>query len=270
MSHPVPPGDRLTTVFHKLGLTSDEIDELTSRLGKNTKGLMIYGSRARGDYVAASDFDILRFASVAGTPTFKVGRVSVSSYTERQLESASGTLFGTHLRRDGRILWDPTRELTRLVTGLAPADPDRLLSRVRHYSRILNQSDEEKRENFSGMVRLARYLLRTAVYAESMKSGPPCFSVRELASRYNEPALATLLASDPDVTGPPSVALLSQLTDRLTQEIGSLPGQPYISLQALAVAYWDTDRNLAALALRAADEDDADSLDYSDLPKVLL
>lgn len=240
-----------------------------SRIKNQTKGLLLYGSRARTDYQASSDFDLLRYTTSWSSPTFKVGRVSVSSYTREQLASASGTLFGTHLRRDGRILAECDSDLTQLVSEIRPANPAELLARVTAYSTILVQPDAVKAAHFAGMVRLARYLLRTAIYASAMAEGKPCFSVRQLAARFNDPRLATLLASDPEVTGPPSIGLLQELTSRLVQVIGPLPEHDYGSLEALAVGMWEADRNLAALAIRAGSEDE-DSINYSDLPKVLL
>lgn len=253
-----------------LGLTIDELEQVMSRIGTDTKGLLLYGSRARDDFQASSDFDILRYTSLWNCPTFKAGRVSVSSYTREQLESASGTLFGTHLRRDGRVLVEIADSLTRIINGLQPANPAFLLAQVTQYSTILVQPNAVKAAHFGGMVRLARYLLRTAIYASAMSEGKPCFSVRQLAERFNEPRLATLLASDPRVTGPPSIELLEELITRLTYIIGPFPEHDHGSLAALAVATWDTDRNLSALAIRAGSEDDQDSINYSELPKVLL
>jgi hypothetical protein len=262
-----PP--EIRAVLEALGLAVDEVEPVMSRIATETKGLLLYGSRARNDYEASSDFDMLRYTSSWKSPTFKSGRVSVSSYTREQLESASGTLFGTHLRRDGRVLVETGDALTRLIDGLQPAKPALLLARVTQYSTILVQPEAVKAAHFGGMVRLARYLLRTAIYASAMAEGEPCFSVRQLAERFHEPRLATLLASDPEITGPPSIELLEELTTRLINVIGPLPGHDYGSLEALAVATWDTDRNLAALAIRAGSEDQ-DSINYSDLPKVLL
>jgi hypothetical protein len=194
----------------------------------------------------------------------------VSSYTREQLKGASGTLFGTHLRRDGRVLVERGGDLTEVVGRLEPANPANLLARVSEYSTILVQPAHEKAEHFVGMVRLARYLLRTAIYATAMAAGETCFSVRELADRFNDPSLATLLASDPEITGPPSISILEHLIDRLVLVIGPLPLNDYGSLEALAIAMWDTDRNLAALAIRAGLEGDQESINYSELPKVLL
>lgn len=251
-----------------LDLGHEELLMLLERLPARTLGLMIYGSRARGDHLPTSDFDLLRL-SCAASPTFKVGRVSVSSYSTEQLQSATRTLFGTHLLRDGKILYDPTRKLAMIVAEFEPADPHDLLQAVHRYSMVLDQSWGEQLIHYSGLVRLTRYLLRTAVYAIAMLQGTPCFSVRELAERFNDPALATLLASDPNLTSPPSKPLLDELTARLVAIVGPFPENMYGSLSALAVGMWDSDRNLAALAVRAASEDE-DTLDYSDLPKVLL
>jgi len=262
--------NEITGALKALGLADEEVGPAVARIATDTVGLLLYGSRARDDYVETSDFDLLRYTTSWDSPTFKSGRLSVSSYTREQLEAASGTLFGTHLHRDGRVLVERGSDLTRVIEGLESADPADLLARVTGYSTILVQPDSEKAEHFAGMVRLARYLLRTAIYATAMAEGDVCFSVRQLADRFDEPSLAILLASDPDVTGPTSVGLLDQLVDRLVRVIGPLPPNDYGSLEALAVGMWDTDRNLAALAIRAGSEDDQDSINYSELPKVLL
>jgi len=250
------------------GLDQDEINEITVEIVKDTLGLAIYGSRARGDFVLTSDFDILQL-SVARHGTFKTTRASVSAYTREQILSASRTLFGTHLIRDARVLYDPTGTLTELLGSLEPADPEELIERVRRYSKVLDVSDGEKTNKLEGLVRLARYLVRTAIYAEAMKAGKPCFSVRELAARFDEPRLATLLASNPEITGPPSQEVLAELYARLHLCIGDLPQNSCDTLLSTAVAHWESDRLLATMAIRASGETSED-FDYSDLPKIML
>jgi hypothetical protein len=254
--------------LHCLGLATDSVEALTSRIAVGTVGLMLYGSRARGDFTASSDYDILRL-SRSQHPTFTVGTVSVSSYTAAQLCSASATLFGTHIARDGRILLDKGGELASIVQKLEPAEPLALLKQVRRFSTVIDLPDDEVAEHIAGVTRLARYLLRTAIYAKAMKQGRPCFSVRELSRRFNDPNLAILLASNPELTGPPSLSMFKELHGRLLAEIGSFPAASWESLEQIGVEMWDVDRNVSALAIRAGSEDDVD-LDYTDLPKVLL
>ena len=118
---------------------STRVKHVMSRIATEKKGLLLYGSRARDDYEASSGFDILRYTSSWKSRTFKSGRVSVSSYTREQLESASGTLFGTHHRRDGRVLVELGDDLTRLIENLQPADPAQLLARVTQCSTCQRQ-----------------------------------------------------------------------------------------------------------------------------------
>jgi predicted nucleotidyltransferase len=249
-------------------LNEEEVSGLGRLAGADTLGLMLYGSRARGDFTDTSDVDILRL-SRRPSHTYSIGRISVSSYTPEQLESASGTLFGTHLVRDGVVLFDPTSVLSRTIARLTSANPTDLISRVRDYSIILDQPLEEQGRYVSGLVRLARYLLRTATYAHAMLQGRPCFSVRELADRFAQPELVYLLSSHPDEAGQPTLQLLADLKARLENSIGQSAQNPWGSLAALAVATWESDRIVAALTIRAMSEDSA-SLSYTDLPKVLL
>ena len=196
--------------LRSLDLRNDEAEAVLQRIEQDTLGLLLYGSRARGDFLPTSDFDVLRLTMSTTEPTFKAGRVSVSSYTKDQLESADETLFGTHLKRDGKVLLDPAGYLSQFLRNVVPADAEQLLRRVRGYSVLLNLPGQERAAHCSGLVRLARYLLRTAVYAQAMKDGKPCFSVRELAVRFADDELTTLLASDPEITGPPTMSKLAE------------------------------------------------------------
>lgn len=258
----------LASALASTGLATKEIDEISGHVADDTIGLAIYGSRARGDAVPTSDFDLLQLATHPHG-TLKVGRASVSAYTPEQLRSASRTLFGTHLIRDARVLYDPAGVLASVLRSLEPADPCELLARVRRYSVILDVSSGELVSKLEGLVRLARYLVRTAIYAQAMLEGEPCFSVRELASRFNEPGLATLLASDPIITGPPTLRVFEELLSRLERVLGELPRNESDTLLATALAHWEDDRLLATMAIRASGETSED-FDYSDLPKIML
>jgi hypothetical protein len=171
----------------------------------------------------------------------------MSFYSAEQLLNATRTLYGTHLIRDGKVLWDECGTVAAIMAQLEPADADVLLRRVKELAVGLDASSTELGQHLEGLTRLARYLLRTAIYAVAMRQGQPCFSVRELAVRFKDPELATLLASDPSIFPPTTAEGFSDLRDRLSEVVGPLPHHPYGSLQALAIHNWDSDRILAAV-----------------------
>jgi len=232
-------------------------------------GILVYGSRARADYVQGSDLDLLALINQSGgSKTYE--KVNMSCYTPAQLDSASGTLFGMHIRRDSIVLADTNCQLKNLIDSLEDPDPSQLLLRVRHFSAILDASATDLDLHLAGLCRLARYLLRTAIYSIALAEGRPCFSVRELAGRFAQPELVTLLSSDPDVVAEPSMREFEELCRRLRMAVGVLPTNHYGSLEALAIAEWEDDRERSTLAILAMTADELGDLDYSDLPKVLL
>ena len=142
--------------------------------------------------------------------------MSVSCYTVDQLRTANGTLFGMHLARDGVAVYDPDEILGSLLVVMGQPDPVVLLARAKHFSAILDVTAVELNVYLDGLVRLARYLLRSAIYAVAIAQGSPCFSVRELAVRFAEPELADLLSSDPSVQSPNTTATFRDLVGRLS------------------------------------------------------
>lgn len=253
-----------------IGLSDSEISEVSLGLCTDSVGVMLYGSRARGDYTGTSDFDLLRLSSNRLVRATKVGRISITSYTIEQFESASGTLFGTHLKRDGRVLVDPEGTLAQMLARFDEVDPIELLNRVTRFAVILDQNEAERETHLDGMVELARYLLRTAIYSIAIREGAPCFSVRELATRYSDPDLARVLASDRDVTGAATEIELANLVGRLSRVIGGIPRNTIGNIEVIAVATRYSDPYLSALAARAASRSAGAGVDYSDLPGIVL
>ena len=256
--------DKLT----KLGVPSDLIESALGSLPEQARSMLIYGSRARGDHLIHSDLDLL---AIVPRPTYsrKHGGANVTCYTAEQLRHASKTLFGMHIQRDGIVLADTDGELHDILQSLEDPNPSTLIRRVRHFSSILGAAKTDKKQHVAGLCRLARFLLRTAIYAQTLDEGSPCFSVRELAERLAEPALAILLASNPDVVGEPTLQQLDDLCMRLRVAVGSAPSTPYSSLMTLVVGEWDSDRECASLALLAMTDDHIE-LDYSQLANVFL
>lgn len=252
-------------ILERLGVPAQAAVELTGLLPADALGLLLYGSYARGDQELASDVDLLVLAAgPAGTRRTKA--VSASTYTRAQLASAAGTLFGMHLARDGVVIFDTDAQLQALLDDMGQPDPEVLCQRIRHLAAVLEDRSDE---HLLGRVRVARYLLRTAVYVAALADGEPCFSVRELAERARDPALVTILSSNPGVAPAPSPTILSELTGRLRAVVGPLAGNDYGSLPNLVVSEWFEDHTRATLgALSLADEHP--EFDYAALAKVLL
>lgn len=176
-----------------LGMPPDAFKDLPP-IPADVEGLLVYGSHARGDAVADSDLDLLALTATA-RPSTHAGSISISYYTRNQLATGIGTLFGAHLRRDAKVMWDDHGHLTRAIDAMGDVETDRLFDRARTMSELFTNLDRDLPRYLTGLLRQARYLLRSCLYARAIASDRPCFSVRELAARHNDPDLARLLAS---------------------------------------------------------------------------
>jgi Nucleotidyltransferase domain. len=260
--------DAVGAALEALSVPAEEIASALRLMPNRAIGVLVYGSRARNDFTPASDLDLLAlFASPRGSRSD--GNARLSYYTPEQLATAIGTLFGMHLARDGIILHDTGGVLASCLASMGAPDPEELSTRIRRYSAVLDTSNNDLQRYLGGLTRVARYLLRTAIYAQAIAAGRPCFSVRELAERLAQPELVALLSADPAVHGSPSSDTFLDLRARLASTVGPLVSNPYGSIAALIVSEWDSDRERATLATLAT-ASDAATFDYSELPKVLL
>lgn len=228
-------------------------------------GVVLYGSYGRGDQVPSSDVDLLL---VARRPrgSRQLGIANVATYTPTQLASARGSLFGMHLSRDGRVLHDTGNVVTALLSSMGEPDPAVLFGRIRHLAGVL---DGNPSDHLGGRIRVARYLLRTAVYVAALAAGEPCFSVRELAERADEPRLVRILATDVESAPAATSEVLEDLLTRLTDIVGPLDLDPHGGLRNLIVAEWFHDPARASLGVLVLAGDEAE-LDYAALAKVIL
>lgn len=257
-------GARSTLVAR--GVPESVIQVVLGGLSDADRGLLLYGSRARGDAVEGSDWDFLALTTSPRSSSCS-DTVSLSYYTEDQLSAGIGTLFGVHLARDGLVLWDPSGEISKSLAHMGTLDTAHLFERARRMSIVLGCLERDLPRYLKGLLREARYLLRSCLYGTAIASGAPCFSVRELARRYDAPELERLLASRHDE--PPSEADLRDCVSRLEELIGPLPVNPHGSLEALIVNEWYEDEDVISMAMMALDSQDAEA-GYIELKKVLL
>lgn len=236
------------------------------RLPRDTEAVLIYGSRARGDAVNGSDLDVLALVPHS-RPSLSSADVSVSFYTEAQLQTGIGTLFGAHLRRDAQILWDPSGSLVRSVQAMGDVDTERLMSRAKTMSSLFTTPSRDLPRYLEGMLRQARYLLRSCLYAEAIQQGEPCFSVREIARRLEDPDLTDLLASRRRTSA--SAAELQNCLERLAPLVGGFPESRHGSLEASVVNEWGKPGDLLSAAFLILGSSGAGSV-YAEVEKILL
>jgi hypothetical protein len=253
-----------------LGVPRMLADQLCGYLDDTLLGVLIYGSWARQDAGPQSDLDILTLSETC-VDDKKVdipAKLSLSRYTPEQLQKAGRTLFGMHLARDGIIIYDRNNRLRNILGSFSSPDPGELLSRLLQFSAIFDIPRDQLIAYLPGLCKLARYLLRSAIYAVALSQGAPCFSVKELAERFSDPALVKILSSHPGVHPEASIGVLDDLRERLANVVGGTASNRFGSIHSLIVGYWDSDPDIAYLATLALGS--RDSLPYSEVPKVIL
>lgn len=251
-------------------LESCGVDEQLShqlpKIPDKVTALLLYGSQARGDATPDSDVDILGMVTEP-IPSISDGKFSFSFYTSRQLHSAKNTLFGMHLSRDAKIIWDTKGELKNKIDAMGSLDVERLFDRLHTISQLLTNKNQDYPKYKIGLSRLARYLLRSGLYAKAIQEGAPCFSVRELADRLEDPPLVELLASRPSMEV--TEKEYDECCRRIENLLEGLPQSKHGSLESTVVNEWEQGGDLLSASFLAIDRG-GDIVDYSEVETILL
>lgn len=146
-------------------------------------------------------------------------------------------------------------------------DTVRLLERARVMSTLFTTPDRDLPKYLPGLLREARYLLRSCLYAQAIAGGDPCFSVRELAVRHHDPKLANLLSSRH--TAEPTSIDYEDCLSRLRDIVGAFPANRHGSLEATIVNEWSQPSDLLSMAFMALGAAGKGG-DYAEVEKILL
>ena len=173
-------------------LIQAELDALRT----TAQATMLYGSYARGDQSCDSDIDVLQIVH-APRPFQKIGSIGVSFYTARQLSKLAnqGSLFVLHLRKEGVVLYDPNKILrAALDSYVAPENYNELRTIISVSAAVLHlDRDSLSAQQFSGVINLSLYLLRTVVYLRCVEVGTPVFSLDAARAVLGDHAALVLL-----------------------------------------------------------------------------
>jgi hypothetical protein len=168
-------------------------------------GVLLYGSRVRGDFTEGSDIDVLQLTEEP-RPNYSRGPLTVTVRAVYQLRQLceDGDLYALSLAREGRIVADPTGILAGTLRGYRPPS-DNWARRWRDYQLRSTMLDALPPEAFAAnrvdLVRASLYLARNVcMVAYLRRFGEPCFSVPELARALDVADLPELFQgrADPD------------------------------------------------------------------------
>ena len=158
--------------------------EIFKAVRSSSAPLILFGSFARGDTSPTSDVDVLELAERRRRP-YRLGRINISVYDEPTLARMAerGSLFVLHLRLEGKLLRDDSGALIACLEKYRPpASYEPFRSALRQLANLLDVNEEQYRKSSRAYNELARYIIRSDVYARLDEAGHPMFSLRAIST----------------------------------------------------------------------------------------
>lgn len=213
-------------------------------------GLVLYGSRARGDHDERSDIDVLALAAEGPPAVVTRECLTVSRYAvEHVLRRArSGDLFAYHLVTEGKVLYERAPVFAAVQRAFR--------HRSDYWPEITMASDvgwfllhhHERAVNGLGLNGRMAWCTHTMIVARAAMARQPVFSAAGLASYSGSAAVASVIRSRRSPTVDPTVL---DLFRHVLVRFGAPEPEPLATLAAEGRRF-DIDRNPAgAVAIRA-------------------
>ena len=168
--------------------------------------LILYGSRARGDYHESSDVDLLGVVPegrISGSSVERAVNVHLRPFDELVRKSSEGDLFVCHLVHEGTVLHDSMAAFSRVRESFRWRDsyrPERRdAARIIDYLAMLPETRERPE-----LIKRLVWAMRTLVIADAAEEQAVAFSSRAIADRVGLPHLERVLITrdEPEMRGP--------------------------------------------------------------------
>lgn len=158
-------------------------------------GLSLFGSRARGDEVAESDYDILVWCEGGNPRTMRSGLHALAIYPRAFLleQARQGDLFTSHLVHEAKAIWDPDGMLAALRQAFrAKRSYQDEIARARAIGDFLLAF--HPRLPSALINRRLAWVVRTILIAKSAEQGVPRFATSALVDQLDALEAADLIA----------------------------------------------------------------------------
>src|SRR4051812_48262963 len=143
-------------------------------------GLVLYGSRSRGDHDEHSDVDLLALTRGDTAPAAASGRLRLSRYPLDHViaRARAGDLFAWHLVCEGRVLYEREPAFARVVRAFRlRADYSREIALASDVGWLL----VHHRERLPRLSPRMAWCTHTMIVARAAAAGRPVFSAAGLA-----------------------------------------------------------------------------------------